>query len=344
MKVCYDGRVLAHRQFTGVERFARELLENFRKVVDVEVKIPQHNSRLLQHLWEHIILPLKCEEADFLISPANVGPVMIPKNCKYILVVHDVAYIKFPEAYTGLFRWYYSKIIPLAMKRADIVVTVSHSEQKNIVETYPFVQDKIRVIYPGLDNKLITASVLPFEKREPYFLYVGSLNPRKNLRGLLEAYKIFREKYNKKVILKVVGAPHAVFREVNMEPDAYDANIEYLGYLPENALYEVYRKALAFVFPSFYEGFGYPPLEAMSFGTPAIVSFRTSLPEVTQGKAVYVNPDNPDDIAYKMAKVVSDKNYWEKLSVEGKKVVEFYTWRRTVDELVKVMKLLNSKQ
>lgn len=340
MKMCYDGRVLTHRKTTGVERFTRELMDNLGKFIELDVKAPSVKGRFLQHLWEHFILPLQCRNAKFFLAPSNVGPVILPKRCKYILVVHDVAYANFPLAYSRLFSIYYNKVIPIAIKRADVVITVSYSEKKNILKLYPFAKDKIKVIYPGLSNKLFLSKTLPFDRREAYFLYVGSLNPRKNLRNLLKGYRIFKEKSKIKMGLKVVGASYSIFKNVDTE-FSEDADVEYLGYVSESELYNLYKRAMAFVFPSFYEGFGYPPLEAMSFGTPTIVSNISSLPEVTKGKALYVDPYSPEDIADKMIKIGSNRSFWEELSENGREVARLYTWEKTVAEFNKVIKLLN---
>ena len=344
MKICFDGRVFAHSHLTGVERFARELLENLQGVVPVYVEKPPSDRRLIHHVWEHVILPIKCKRFEMFIAPANVGPIVFPEKCKYILVVHDVAFLNFPSAYSKTFRWYYNKVIPLAMKRTDVVITVSESESRNIVKSYPFVKDKIVVIYPGSNSKFHSAQPLPLEQREPYFLYVGSLNPRKNLWGLLKAFAIFKEKTSANVKLKVVGASYSIFNKVNVDSEIEVSDVDYLGYVTEDGLHKLYEKALAFVFPSFYEGFGYPPLEAMSYGTPAVVSNQSSLPEVTKGKAVYVDPRNPEDIADKMVQLVEDKDYWRKVSKEAKEVTKFYTWERTVNEFIKIMESITGQR
>ena len=344
MKICFDGRVLTHKHLTGVERYTKELLDNLKNILPICVKTPKISNRLLQHLWEHLILPIECGKMDVFIAPSNVGPIVFPNKGKYILVVHDVAYVNYPSAYNGIFKRYYEKVIPLAMKRADVVITVSESERRNIVKSYPFVKDKIKVVYPGLNNKLISAQPLPLERREPYILYVGSLNPRKNLKGILMAFDILKKRTNRNIKLKIVGANYSVFKQVSLDTHISLSNVEFLGYVSEDGLHQLYSRAMIFVFPSFYEGFGYPPLEAMSFGTPAVVSNLSSLPEVTKDRAVYVNPYDAESIATAMLKLIENDRYWMSLSHEAKEVTESYTWEKSVNQLVSIMESLIGKR
>jgi glycosyltransferase involved in cell wall biosynthesis len=336
MTLFFDARVLRHKTFSGVENYTEHLLKSLKNLLHVTVCKPKTDNRYLQHLWEHLILPFQLENNSLLFSPSNIAPLSVPKKTKLVMTLHDVAYKSYPKSVSKFFYWYYTLIIPINIKRADAIITISEASKQEILKYYPFAKDKITVIPLGIGSKY---RVIPSIKKERQILYVGSMNARKNLFGLIEAF----EKLPKTLgyTLVVVGNFHQnfsvspqsrlLFKQAQKNP-----HIIFKTGLSNEELIEAYNRASLFIFPSFYEGFGLPPLEAMACGTPVIASNLASMPEVCGDAAIYVDPYNSDAMAQKIQEVLSNEALRQKLIEKGLLHAKQFTWEKAAQGHLKL--------
>jgi len=330
MKIAFDGRVLAHGHYTGVENYAWHLYTGLRKNVDTILLKPQTKSRILQQLWEHMLLPLGARGADILFCPANIAPFWKPQSVRLVTTLHDTAFITYPNTLSGAFLRYYKLIVPYVLRHSDRVITISEFSRDEIVRFYPFAREKIRVVHNGVElGKYKPAEV---DKKERYILFVGSLNKRKNFLRMIEA---FLQLDDMQTALKIVGRFNNIYALSEKEKELLDRaqrepRIHFLEEVDETNLVKLYQGALFLVFPSLYEGFGLPPLEAMACGTPVIVSHTASMPEVCADAALYVDPYSVKDMTEKMALLLRDEKMRIILRQKGLNRVAHFSWERSV--------------
>ncbi len=337
MKILVDGRALTHKHFTGVENYAMTIYQELLKTLDVTLLKPKSQNKILQHLWEHIVLPYRAREYDLLFSPANIAPIWKPKKVKLVVTLHDSAFITYPKSVSKFFYYYYKYTIPRVLKIADRVITISEFSKTEIIKNYPFVKDKIKVVYNGIDTEKFYQS--KNQDKEKYLLFVGSLNPRKNIINLIKAFEKIVSK--EEIKLKIVGKFSDIYSLSKDEQEVLQIakknnRIIFLENVEDKQLVKLYQNALVFVFPSIYEGFGLPPLEAMACGTPVIASNIASLVEVCGDSALYIEPFNIDDIANKIDLLLEDINLQNQLIKNGFKRVEKFTWEKSAKEHLKV--------
>ena len=252
------------------------------------------------------------------------------------MTVHDVAFKTFSDSVSKFFYWYYSFLIPRNIKRADAIITISEASKKEILRFYPEAENKISVIPLGINEKY---RILPGIIKEKQILYVGSMNERKNLIGMIEAFEKLPENFGYKLV--IVGSFFSDFNvnhKMNMtiERAKQNNNILFKQGLDNEALIYEYNVSSCLVFPSFYEGFGLPPLEAMACGTPVIVSNLSSLPEVCADAAMYIDPHNTQDIAEKIQMLMEDKSLRNDLTAKGLEHVKQFSWGKSAEEHLKV--------
>ncbi len=342
MKLLFDARVLTHEHYTGVENYTQNILENLFGKLQINIAKPKSTNKYIAHLWSHFILPFK--KGNILFCPANTAPIFIPKNKKLVLTIHDVAFKTFSDSISKFFYWYYCFLIPRNIKRADIIITISEASKKEILRFYPEAKDKILIIPLGIDKKYKIASEV---RKKKQILYVGSMNERKNLVGVVEAFERLPENFGYNLV--IVGNFFDTFtvseklKKTLIRAKKNSAVLFKQG-LEDDALINEYNASSCLVFPSFYEGFGLPPLEAMACGTPVIVSNLSSMPEVCATAAVYVDPYNIEDIKEKIQILLEDKVLQEEMIREGLEQVAQFTWEKAVQEHIKVFKIVLNKE
>lgn len=265
------------------------------------------------------------------------------KAKKYIVVVHDFSFDKYPFWHPEERVKYFKTNFWINIKRADIVVFPSHFILNEAVNDYGFDREKLRVVYLGVDNEIFKHYPAPFinivlkkyNLPEKYILFVGSIEPRKNLKNLILAYCSLPDYLKKNFKLVVVGLSGWNNDEIFSILKENRKNIIYTGYIPEKDLAILYSMAELLVYPSFYEGFGLPPLEAMACGCPVIVSDRASLPEVCGDAAFYCEPNDPDSIAEAIQKILEDRDLRDALIKRAKNRIKFFKWEDTAKNLLK---------
>ncbi|MEK7123375.1 MAG: glycosyltransferase family 1 protein, partial [Patescibacteria group bacterium] len=204
--------------------------------------------------------------------------------------------------------------------------------------------EKISVVYHGFEIPVIPAKkTIAFLLREPFFLHIGRIESKKNVGGIVRAFEIFKEKYGlpHKLILLGGGGFGAEQIKDAVQKSKFADDVCFGGYVPSETKDIFLKKAAAFLFPSFYEGFGLPILEAQSAGVPVLTSNLSSMPEVAgEGGALFVDPKNVDEIAEKMYKIVSDKNLRENLIKNGFENVKKFSWKKCAQETLKIVSSL----
>lgn len=307
-------------------------------------------KKFLRVLWEQIFLPIKAKKnnINLIHCPAHVVPLM--SSMKTIVTIHDLAFKLFPETFKWQNRSYLNFIVPLSIKKADKVIAVSKNTKKDIIREYNVNPNKIKVIYNGVDEKyrrinddeIINKIKEKYKLPKDFILYLGTLEPRKNIERLIKGFNKTKKNNIKLVIAGGKGWLYddvfKLVKKLNLEE-----KVIFTGYIDEKDIVLLYNAATLFVYPSLYEGFGLPPLEAMACGTPVITSNLSSLPEVVGDAAITVNPNNVKDLIEAIDKVLNNKELQRKMIQKGLKRANKFTWKNTARETIKVYKeVLNS--
>jgi len=269
---------------------------------------------------------------NFVVPPKVPG--------KIINTVHDLVYLNFPETMEKRNYRRLNMHLKRSCQDADVVITVSETIKQELIDQMKLPKEKIRVVYNGVDQKrfrpvLERISGLPHD----YFLYLGTLEPRKNLLGLLEGYRIAKPKIGDcKLVLG--GAKGWEYQTIFEKVKEYglEEDVVFPGYLPSEDLPKLYSGAKAFLFPSLYEGFGIPPLEAMACGVPVVTSNCSCLPEVTGDAAVLVNPKDSEELAWAMENILTDTALRDTCVTRGLERVKQFTWEQAAEQVFSIYK------
>lgn len=294
------------RPVTGVERFAMEVSSRLEPLDGLDVKEVEPGtslSGLKGHAWEQLILPRQLDRNGILFSPCNTGPLAVKNQ---LVVIHDAAVWDCPEGFSRTFRNLYQQLLPRLAKRVRAVATVSAFSRKQLAPRLGLPEERILVLgnavssafSPG--NAMEVAADSPGPVR-PNLLCVGSMDPRKNLNRLVNAWLDLKAagRLPENARLQLIGGTNP--KNFAAFARTADTSIQWLGRVDDTALIRHYREAGAFIYPSYYEGFGLPPLEAMACGCPVLISREASLPEVagpafesldpaSTGAAIYFDP------------------------------------------------------
>ena len=272
-------------------------------------------------------------------------------NIKSVVTFHDLKYIKYPY-FLNKFSTIKSKYLKYTMKKgaekANKIIAVSRSTKKDIIHLLGIEKDKIKVIYEASnlgiysrknDNILNSDILKKYSIQKPYFLYVGEKRPHKNLKGLIKAFAIFKEKYDiRNISLVLTGKEYSAYSRyiTTAENLGVKDSLIFTGFIPGKYLKTIYSEAEVLLLISFYEGFGIPILEAMECGTPVITSNISSMPEVAGEAALLVNPNNIQEIAEKMNNIANSEILRKQLIESGYKRVKQFSWEKTARQTLKV--------
>lgn len=294
-------------------------------------------------LWEQVVLPRKALEdrLDILHSPANTGPVGLSNKIKMVLTIHDVMYLLPPtelprpsKLYQRLGRAYRAKIVPGAARRADRVVTMSEYSKQDINRRLGLENKKVDVVYlaSGLTLPRPTSSA-----PGRYLFALGATDPRKNTPRLIEAFSLINPaSYAGELRIAGLSTEDVrTFSEVARQYGVAD-RVRFYGFVSEPELAGLYAGADVFVYPSLYEGFGLPVLEAMQYGAPVVCSDTTSLPEVAGDAALLVNPRSAQEIASAIQQVLNRPELRRDLVVRGLARARAFSWRRMAEQYLQV--------
>lgn len=295
---------------------ALEILKNINFKI-IEIKGLMHASRRFWLQSFGLKRRIIKEGIELFWGGGEYIPVLLPKKIQCAVTIHDMVFAIFPETITLLSRISYLTLFRWCLQRANYVFTISENSKKEILR-YTKIKKPVYVIYNGIDvNKYACNKKI---KKENYILFVGTLQPRKNLINVIKAYAIVAKKID--VDLVIVGASGWKNHEIRYEVETIDSSIKnkihFMGYIDDKTLVQIYQKALLLCSPSLHEGFGLIILEALVSGTPVVTSKRGAIPEIFKDSVVYADPLSPIDISEKILSIVLDKNIQKKMIKYGK--------------------------
>jgi glycosyltransferase involved in cell wall biosynthesis len=293
-------------------------------------------------LWTHLRLSrelLTRPRPDVLFVPAHVLPLVHPLPS--VVTVHDLGYRYFPDAHPLAQRLYLDWSTHYSAHGATRVIADSLGTRDDLVKFYKVPTEKISVVYPGRDENLGPADPAPVLARHGlaagYLLHVGTLQPRKNLVRLIEAVAALRERWPD-LVLVLAGRPGWLAEPILALARQHAAWVRLLDYVPDTDLAGLYSGARAFVYPSLYEGFGFPVLEAMACGTPVICANTSSLPEVAGDAALLVDPTDTAALSAAIERVLAEPALRAELAAKGKAQVQKFSWQRAAEETLAVLR------
>ncbi len=383
MRIGIDIRCLAEGRRTGVEEYTINLLHNlfsidkknkyvlffnlfrkpkinlsdFKKYKNVSVKIYRCPNKLLNFLFWYFGWP-KIDKliggVDILFFPNIIFSAWSQKT-KAVFTIHDLSFERCPETFSAKRRLWHIFIGPKKLCwKADKIISVSDSTKNDLKEIYQIPEAKIKTIYSGIaenfrvidrnNPKLIKVKNkynLPYK----FILYLGTIEPRKNIVGIIRVYNQLREINHPELNaykLVIAGASgwkqEKIFRE--MEKSPFKSDIIFCGIIDDEDKPAVYNLASLFVYPSFFEGFGFPPLEAMNCGAPVVTSNNSSFPEITGSAGIMIDPDRPDEIFQAVKNILLNKNLRENLTKKGLEQAKKFNWQKTAQEFLNVLESL----
>jgi glycosyltransferase involved in cell wall biosynthesis len=289
----------------------------------IEVKVI---GKLGGHLWEQFELPrvLKSPANPLLLNLASTAPIFTHNQ---IVTHHDISYIRHSEAFSWSFIVLYRLLVPRFLKSGRAIVTVSEFSKKEISSFWKISPDKISIIPNAVGEMFMPG--LPKNNNEPYFLAIGSHAQHKNLATLIDAF--LRLQLETKCNLKIIGGEFKSFRRQKYSQN--NSRIEFLGRVDDERMIDLLHGARALIFPSLYEGFGIPPLEAQACGTPVIASDIPATREVLGNSAVFFDPKNVDDLVRVISRMDQDAGLRSRLSIAGLENSKRFSWHASARQL-----------
>ncbi len=360
MLVGIDASRAAVARRTGTENYSLHLIRGLLALDDAhryrlyfnqpppqDLFGPRPEQRILRfpRLWTHVALSWETltSAPDLLFVPSHVLPLIHPR-CS-VVTVHDLGFHYYPEAHTLFQNAYLRWSTRHNARTATLVLADSLATQRDLIRYYGLPADKISVVYPGRDETLapvtapseLAAVRARYDLQQPYLLYVGTLHPRKNLVRLVQAFgQLLSQPATGPAnpILVLAGQKGWLYHEISdeMRRLGLQGRVRLTGYLPDNDLAALLSGAVAFVFPSLYEGFGLPVLEAMACGTPVVCSQCSSLPEVAGDAALLVDPLDLEAITAALVRIVGDESLRRELVQRGFQQAQQFSWRRCAQE------------
>lgn len=384
MKICIDVRCLMQGRRTGVEEYILNLLFGmfeedkknkyvlfynawknpafdfsvFGKYKNVQMKRTKIPNKLLNFSFWYLNWPKideLCGEASLVFMP-NINFGSTSKKCKLLITMHDLSYEKYPEHFSLRRRLWHSFINPKKnCEKADKIIAVSDSTKNDLLSSYKIDAKKIEVIHSAVSDifKIISRNneklVRIKEKYKlPYkfVLYFGTIEPRKNIAGIIQAYSALRESAEKsgdedlgKYKLVIAGEKGWLSEKIysEIESSRHRENIVIINSIPDEEKTYLYNLASLFIYPSFFEGFGFPPLEAMKCAVPVITSNNSSLPEVVGSAGMLIDPDKPDEIYRAMKEILKNKGLREKMIERGLEKTGEFDWKETAQRYLGII-------
>jgi glycosyltransferase involved in cell wall biosynthesis len=305
---------------------------------------PRIETRCLPfpRLWTHLRLAteLSLHPPDVLFVPAHVLPLHCPVPAA--VTVHDLGYLHFPEAHTRFQRWYLNWTTRRHARHAEHLIADSEATAADLRQHYHAPAERISVVHLGRDPHLGPVDPAPVRQKyglsQPYLLYLGTLQPRKNLLRLLTAFEQISPDFPHHLVL--AGRPGWLAEAILEQASQLNLRqrIHLPGYIPQADKAGLLSGATAYVFPSLYEGFGLPVLEAMACGTPVLTSNTTSLPEIAGQAALFVNPEDTASIAQGLRRLLSDSPLRADLRERGLKQVQKFSWGQAAESVLSILR------
>lgn len=365
MRVAVDARGINLYRGTGIGTYTENILKNILELDkdnyyhiywsgDRYEEFIKHNTKIIMsskrhhRFFEQYYFPdnLKNENIDIFHIPQNGLGISEYISCKKIVTIHDLIPYVMPETVGRGYLSKFLKEIPKVMELSDAIITVSEWSKKDILKFFPIDESKVYVTPLAADKKYkpLDKESCKFELKnkynitKPFILYVGGFSPRKNVKALLIAFSQVFSKLSKEHELVIVGANKDDGSYLSKLSSSLDvsSNIIFTGFIPEEDLPILYNGCDVFVYPSLYEGFGLPPLEAMSCGTPVITSNVSSIPEVVGDGGILIDPFSTVSLMDSLEMILNDDNKKQELKEKGLTRAYEYSWEKTAAETINV--------
>ncbi|MBL4935843.1 glycosyltransferase family 4 protein [Clostridium sp. YIM B02515] len=374
MKVGIDGRAAKWYRGTGIGTYAYQLISSLNAIdalneyllfmpessnMDISFKknflIRNISEGNKSNFWDEVNIPNILTDKDIELYHVPQNGVGLPKEkkCPFIITLHDVIPLRMPETVGETYLKIFQEEMPDIVSFCDGIITVSQFSKEDIAKAFNYPLEKIHVthlaaenIYTPLDKDICSALIKQYYGIEgDYILYVGGFSPRKNIVGLIEAFSKLKEKFKKDIKLVIAGKQgksYNIYKNRAISLGVEDSVI-FPGFIQIEHLPYLYNASKLVVYPSFYEGFGLPPVEAMACGVPVITSNVTSIPEVLGDSAVFINPYDVDELCSSMFSVLMDDKLQEKLIIKGLVRSSELSWDKTAkDTLIAYNKTINN--
>ncbi len=326
-EIVVNGRFLS-RRLTGVERYGREILSCIGNNYRLETT---RTNGWRGHVWEQFILASKVSHRSILWSPANTGPLVIRNQA---LTIHDLSPLEHPEWFRKSFAAWYRLFLPILVQRIQVVFTPSEYVKRKVCSRFGI--NNVIVTPNGVDCTHFhpSARQTKYDLPQKYILFLGTLEPRKNLNGLLSAWNEIKSNF-KDTWLMIAGTSGNVFKSPNLTGDL--ERVCFLGYVDDEDLPGLYAAAMLFVLPSIEEGFGLPALEAMACGTPVLVSNGGALCEVVGDAGVVFDLSQKDSLSNAMCEYLVNKSLRASMQEKGLERARSFSWQSTADLIWKTL-------
>ncbi len=349
---------------TGIEEYSYQVIQHLREVIAPEMRVVLYVRKKLEirnwkleirtpeidfslpenwvvrgiwapRFWTQIRLAIELllHPVDTFFVPAHTVPWIHPKRT--VVTVHGLEYEFSPESYSWYERLYMRFSIRNSVRWASRVIAVSENTKRDLVRLYSVPEEKIVVIYEGASQPT-TYNLQPTTVSEsPFFLFIGRVEERKNVGRIIAAFEIFKQKTGLPHKLVLVGKPGFGYEKISykLQVTSYKQDIIELGYISEEEKWELLRKAEALVFPSLYEGFGLPVIEAQMVRTPVITSTTSSLPEIAGEGALLVDPLDVEALAKALEKLITDPKLRAGIIIEATRNVDRFSWAYCAQEV-----------
>lgn len=369
MVIGIDGNEANVDQKVGVSVYTTNLLSYWQKKANQNLRfkiflkkrplnnLPKTNEYFFyevvsgERLWSQIFLPARLNlkrDIDVFFTPAHYAPRLCP--VPMVVTIHDLSYFYYPEEFLKKDLYKLENWTKYSVQKASKIIAVSQNTKKDLSKFYRVPDNKIRVIYNGYE-KISRNSDLRIKNYElnknlkfrinnsNYILYVGTLQPRKNVAMLIRAFNKFLQS-NSKFKLVIVGRKGWLYKNIFelVRKLKIEKDVIFTDYIPDAELVELYRNAFCFVLPSLYEGFGITILEAMNYGCPVLSSNVSSLPEIGGNACLYFNPKNEKELLKKLNEIKNDDSLREQLKKKGKDQIKKFSWQKCADETLEVIR------
>ena len=326
MNAVVNGRFLSH-QVTGVQRYGQEIL----RCIGDKLRVVRPKNAMIGirgHGWEQFILPRMIRPGEILWSPANAGPLAVVNQ---VLTIHDLSPLEHPEWFKPAFSLWYRLLWPLLVRRVKRILTLSEYVREKVIARFSLRAEQVVAVPGGVDRtRFCPSEISPGN----YVLFVGSLEPRKNLFGLLRAWELVKDK-QPDFSLVIAGASGNVFQPVAWPSKT--ERVHWIGYVPEADLHTLYARAALFILPSFDEGFGLTLLEAMACGTPVAAANAGALPEVVGDAGLFFDPANWSEMATTIERALTDQPLRQILREKGLGRAEKFSWPNSAERIWQVL-------
>ena len=366
MRIGIDVGILREKK-RGVGRYLSNLLEEFSQLSsDDDIYLYSPGPILYNFIknknWHARIgtLPLpgtfwlqtqcknyiKKDLIEIFFGASHILPLNLSNTIRKVLAIHDLVAILYPETMTNYNRFIHNIFFAKSLKSADSIITMSEATKQSIIEKFEINDNRINVIYEGVSElfkpyqpEQVTSVLNQYGLNKPYLLSVGTLEPRKNYPLLLRAFKELKTDYD----LVIIGKPGWKFEKVftTINDLKLSERVKILGYVKDKDLPFFYNGAEIFVFPSIYEGFGLPILEALACGKPIVCSNSSSLPEVGGDAVIYFDPNSVDELVVKVNQLLTNSELKKVLIQRGLSRAKLFTWDKTAQKTWGVLKNLD---